>query len=256
MTTPAQALRDLMRVRAALDGSEVVTWFAGDVYPWIPGQAARGPVFGLEGYNVAKVVEVDGGYDLLTREAVFYLDPRTREIIDTWENPFTNRSVDVVHIWNDPVNQRLREQMPWGPFSVPTFEAAGEVTMKLDVFLAYPNPLPPSDFPEESGSDTYQAAEMFGFTTSRKALDSQAASIPAHVSWTRIAPWLPFMKMGPTLGHLVYHAEGTKLAGFEDLREDIRKRVERDAPRFANAPAEFTEPNQTSWTAYKALKTS
>lgn len=254
--TPQQALRDLIRVRASTEPVDVVTWFAGDVYPWIPGEAARGPVFGLEGFNVARAIEVEGGFDLLTREAVFYLDPRTRQIIDVWENPWTSSKVDVIHIWNDPVNQRLREQMPWGPFRVPTFEAGGEVTMKLDVFLAYPNPLPPSEYPEESGNEVYQAAELFGFTTTRAALDSDEPCLPAHVSWTRIAPWLPFMRMAGQPGHLVYHAEGTKLDGYKDLRADIRERVERDGARFSSAPTEFTEPNETSWTYYRRLRSN
>lgn len=256
LNDPNDALRALMKVRASLEPADVVTWFAGDVYAWIPGEAAREAVFGLEGYNIARAVEVEGGYDLLTREAVFYLDPRTRQIIDSWENPFTNEKVDVVHIWNDPVNQRLRAQMPWGPFRVPTFELGGEITFKLDVFLAYPNPLPPAEFPEESGSELYQAAELFGFTTLRQALeDGDIVDAPAHCSWTRIAPWLPFMKMGDRPGHLVYHAEGRKVPdGFEGLPAMVKDRVERDAPRYKTAPAEFSEPNATSWTEYRKLR--
>ncbi len=253
---PNDALRALIKARASLEPVDVVTWFAGDVYPWIPGEAARAPIFGLEGFNVARAVEVDGGFDLLTREAVFYLDPRTRQIIDAWENPFTTEKVDVVHIWNDPVNQRLRAQMPWGPFRVPTFDLAGELTFKLDVFLAYPNPLPPSEFPEVSGSDTYQAAELFGFTTTRAAIDDPGVTdAPTHCSWTRIAPWLPFMGMGDRAGHLVYHAEGRKVpGGFDGLPAFVKERVERDAPRYASAPTEFTEPNATSWTEYRKLR--
>lgn len=250
---PNEALRALLKARASLDGSDVVTWFAGDVYAWIPGEAARAPLFGLEGYNVARAVQVEGGFDLLTREAVFYLDPRTRQIIDSWENPWSGEKVDVVHIWNDPVNQRLRAQMPWGPFRVPTYELAGETTFKLDVFLAYPNPLPPAEFPAESGSDLYQAAELFGFTCATQALeDPDIDDAPMHCSWTRIAPWLPFMRMGERPGHLVYHAEGRKVpGGFDGLPAFVKERVERDAPTYRSAPTEFSEPNATSWTEYR-----
>jgi hypothetical protein len=253
LSDPNDALRALIKTRASLKPDDVVTWFAGDVYAWQPDEAARAPIFGIEGYNVARAIEVEGGFDLLTREAVFYLDPRTRQIIDEWENPFTSQTVEVVHIWNDPVNQRLRAQMPWGPFRVPTTHMAGETTFRLDVFLAYPNPLPASKYPELSNSDTYQAAEIFGFTTSTSELqDEGVAGASSHVSWTRIAPWLPFMKMGSQQGHLVYHAEGRKLpGGFDELPDHIKARVEQDGPVYKTAPEQFSEPNATSWTEFK-----
>lgn len=241
-----------MKARASIDGADSFTWFAGDVTALEPGGKST-PLFGLEGYNVSRAIEVKGGYDLLTREAVFYLDSRSRQIIDKFDNPWTESTVDVLHIWNDPVNMRFREQMPWGPFRVPVFEMGDDVLFKMDVFLAYPSPLARAEFPDNSQDDTYQAVEMFGFATTRSALESDSPSAPTRVSWTRIAPWLPWMGNGDRPGQLVYHCEGVKVGGFDDMPEQIRARVLADAPHFTSAPTEWSEPNETSWTYFKKV---
>jgi hypothetical protein len=254
LDAPAGNMRAFIKARASLDSRDAVTWFTGSVYAWIPGAPAR-PVFGMEGYNVARAVEVEGGYDLLSREAVFYLDPPTREVLDLWTNPFTGEEVEVVHIWNDPVNQQFRLEGPRGPWHVPITGIGGDLFFNVDVFLAYPSPLPRHRFPESSQDDLYQAAELFQFFCKRADIeDPGVLSAPAQVSWTRLGPWLPFMRMGDRPGQLVYHCRGSKLAGgYGDLPEWIRARVEARDPRFAAAPTEFTQPNETSWTYFHKL---
>ncbi|MEU9065103.1 DUF1838 family protein, partial [Streptomyces sp. NPDC048430] len=89
MTTPAELLRSFARTRASLDGEEVTYWWSGDVYSWAPDEPYQ-RVFGFEGLNVSRLVQdAEAGpdaYRLLTREAAFYLDPATREILETWQD--------------------------------------------------------------------------------------------------------------------------------------------------------------------------
>ena len=256
LSSPGGALRNFMRVRASLDGSDVVTWFAGSVSAMIPGEPWRGPLLGFEGYNVARAVPAEGGFDLLSREAAFYLDPRSGQILRSWSNPSTGEDVDVIHVWNDPVNFRFREQMPHGPFRVPFREMNGTLFFTSDVFLAYPSPLPRAQFPDNSQNDTYQAAELFGFTCDRADLEGDAPGVPATVSWTRIAPWLPWMRMADRPGQLVYHCEGMRLGSFNELPDQVRAEVEENDARYRTAPTDFTEPNETSWTYFRKLVSS
>lgn len=251
LRTPEGGLAGLLKARASLDGKDSVTWFTGTTWAWLPGEQQR-PVFAFEGYNVARAVPAGGGFDLLTREAVFYLDLATHAPLDRWSNPFTGTDVEVVHIWNDPVNQRLRPDGPRGPFRLPITDCGEEAVLTLDIFLTYPSPLPRTEFPKNSQSDLYQAAELFQFFCLRADLEDDAmVDAPSRVSWTRIAPWLPWMEMADTPGMLVYHGQGYKLSnGFDGLPSWIRDRVERDGPQFATAPREFTEPNETSWTYF------
>jgi hypothetical protein len=248
-------MRAFMKARASLDGADAVTWFAGTVHAWMPGKQQQ-PLFGFEGYNVARAIEVDGGFDLLTREAAFYLHPVSGEILEKWTNPFTEQTVKVVHVWNDPVNFPFRLDGPRGPFRAPATSVGDDVIFNSDVLLTYPSPLPRAQFPENSQSDLYQAAELFNFFCKRDELLDDSPSAPTLISWTRIAPWLPFMAMGDRPGQLVYHCRGAKLASFGDLPARIRDYVEANDPTYKTAPREFTQPNETSWTYFRKLASS
>ncbi|MGI5288855.1 DUF1838 family protein [Nonomuraea polychroma] len=228
---------DFIRVRASADGAETISYWTGDVYAW---QDDDGPhhLFGFEGINVARAVESDGGWQLLTREAALYLDPRTREVLDTWDNPFTGRTVEVHHVFNDPVNQRL------GAYPVPVTRLGDQVVYNIDVRLAYPSPLKVADYPDNSASDTYRALEMFQFFAAARDLESGVADVPCVFSWCRVSPWLPWMAMGQCGGGLVYHCRGAKVP---EVPLWLRERV---GERFLHAPEEWSGPNMTSWTAF------
>lgn len=244
-------LRDLMRVRASLSGEDVVVRFAGEIHAMLPGERAQ-HLFSFDGFNIARVVDADGGWDLLAREAVFYLDPRTKQCLDTWTSPFDEVERDVVHVWNDPVNFNFRVDGQYGPFRLPTTVLDDTVVMTSDIFLTYPSPLSRAEFPHNSQSDLYQAAELFQYFSKLADLEGDAPDVPMQVSWTRIAPWVPFMGMGDRPGHLVYHCAGNKVeGGFAALPDWMRNKVAAEHPQYAEAPREAITPNETSWTWFK-----
>ncbi|WP_433346744.1 DUF1838 family protein [Microtetraspora malaysiensis] len=244
-------LVDMIRVRADLAGSEVVLWWTGDVYGWTPDSGPH-HIFGFEGVNVARAVAVEGGYELLTREAAFYLDPRSREILGEWDNEFTGEHMDVLHVWNDPANQRWLADGPYGPFRVPRVRVGENVIFNTDVLLAYPSPLPVAEFPDNSGNDTYRAMELFQFFTRAADVDDpEVTDVPCTLSWTRVAPWLPWMRMADRPGSLVYHCRGAKLAGWTEVPERTRNFVAEHGPQYAHAPEAWSAPNETSWTYFR-----
>lgn len=240
--TPEDLLQALARTRASLDGAEVTFWWTGDVHAWAPGEPYR-RLFGFEGLNVARLVEDEapGTYQLLTREAAFYLDPLTREILETWEDK------PVVHVWNDPANQK------WRPFPVPVTELGEEVCFSLEIPLAYPSPLPVAQYPANSADDTYRALELFQFFAPASVFATDAPSVPSTMSWTRMSPWLPWMERGPRPGGLAFHCRGRKLASYAEVPERTRAYIEARHPEFAHAPEKWTEPNETSWTYFRRL---
>ncbi|WP_436844099.1 DUF1838 family protein [Streptomyces subrutilus] len=240
--TPAELLHAFARTRASLDGAEVTYWWSGDVHTWGPGEPHR-RLFGFEGVNVARLTgdEETGGYRLLSREAAFYLDPLTREILDTWQDR------PVVHVWNDPANQRLR------PHPVPVTELGDQVCFSLEIPLAYPSPLPVAQYPAHSADDTYRALELFQFFAPATALTTDAPGVPATMSWTRMSPWLPWMEQGQRPGGLVFHCRGRKLGSYAEVPERTRAYISAQHPEFARSPDKWTEPNETSWTYFRKL---
>lgn len=244
--TPRQQLDGLARARVALDGSEVPVTWSGEVYAYGPDQPFR-HLFGFMGVNVARLVEVDGGYEMLSREAAFFLDPRTRSVLTSWHNPFTEETVEVTPIWNDPANQRWLLDGPRGPFRIPMTHLGDQVCMHLDIPLSYPSPLPVTDFPDASAGDTYNALELFQFFVPATVFETTEVSVPMVMSWTRMSPWMPWMRMGQRPGGLVFQCRASKVTHIPShLREHL-------VPPFDRAPQMWTEPNETSWTRFRRL---
>ncbi len=258
LNDPNNYFEAFLKTRGDLNGQEVVYWWKGYVYSFVPNQRDKA-IMQFEGFNIARLEQVDGGYLLLTREAAFYQDLHTGEILETWENPFTEKTNNVVHVWNDPVNQVFvfpEEYLPYMNQIFPSQELGDYLTFNLNIFLNYPSPLTRQDFPLNSQSDTYEAAEMFQFFVNKEELLKKSiTSTSANINWTRISPWMPFMEMGDSPGNLVFSCVGKKLDnGYSDLPEHIRKYVEENKPEFSSAPEEYSEPNETSWTFFKKLR--
>jgi hypothetical protein len=125
----------------------------------------------------------------------------------------------------------------------------------MDIFPFYPSVLNRKEHGEFVQSDSYQAAEFFQFFVDKEDIDNPALStLPADISWTRISPWMPFMRMGDRSGNLVFVCRGKKLeGGFDSLPKHIKDYVRANKPEYAQAPTEWSEPNETSWTYFKKL---
>lgn len=257
LSNPSDYMNAFMRVRGSAADEETVYHWTGKVYSYIPGEKSM-ELFDFEGYSIARTVVEEGGFKLLTREAAFFKDHRTGEILENWRNPFTGATVPVIHIFNDPVNQDMvfgEEYLPYAHRILPSTELGETLVFHMDIFPYYPSPLNTREHGEFVGSDTYQAAEFFQFFVDKKdLLNEELDSVPANISWSRISPWMPFMRMADRAGNLVFVCRGRKLdGGFEALPAHIKTYIRERKPEYATAPTEWSEPNETSWTYFKKL---
>lgn len=242
-----------MRCTLSPDGQKY-SWWTATVYAQVPGEKLK-PLLGFEGYNVCRVLKLaDGSYQLLTREVSYYKDLKTGKIIEQWDNPYTGKTDDVMHVHNDPVNTAMPAPgktsypMPWKVMG-------NDVMVLLDIPLDYPNELSPKEFPEESSGERYIASEHFGFFAKLADMNNpKLQSVPYVNSWFRTGPWLPWMKMGERPGGLIYSAEGKKLDSFADLPAEVQAYTREHFPKFVHAPTKFVSPNETTWSVYKDMK--
>ena len=251
-TSAAGQLDTFMRMRGTSDGRDVFASWWVTIYAVLPGERPR-EIMKMDGYNVGRFAKAeDGSVQLITREVSYYKDLKTGEILKEWANPFTNETNTVLHVSNDPVNARFPAPKAGETGRLPFMVNGDDVILRLDVPLAYPNPLLPAEFPAESAGATYTGSEHFTFFSKVKDLDDgKATSVPATWAWARTGPWLPWMKMGTRAGYVLYSGHGKKFLKFEELPADVREFTKANFPQYQTSPAAFVTPNETSWTYYK-----
>jgi hypothetical protein len=244
------------------DGVPTLYWWSGSVYARVPGEPQR-KLFGVQGMNMRQCTSrtdpVRGfGYRSVSREVMFYLDPKTGEVLRTWTNPWTGKDVEVVHVANDPVNAR---DWFWSRDEDGKPLARGEGMSFHDGLvlegggaarLFYRNPLA-GDYQEYVGG-TYHAMEFGSMAASaREALDADNPQLDDTVlSWGRISNFLPWMEMGGREGVLIFHTAGMRLDDWSQLPAVVRDEIARNHPTYRSPPPlDDARPNETSWTVFK-----
>lgn len=257
LNQPDDALKAFRKLQASLvDGKPVVFWFQGSVYSRVAGEPDK-HLFSYQAFNIraghtAPDIGRGYGFRLVSKELVLYMDPVTHEVLKTWKNPWTGKEVDVIHIANDPVNQRpMYAQSDRGPYKFTGTVKQGTVMQSAEVPLFYTNPLG-GDYQNYVGG-TYHAIELFNFYASEdELLGPTDGADNASVSWARVSQWLPWMEMGGRAGWLIFNGSGRRVSGFDALPDVVKREVEANYPEYKTPPpADDARPNETSWTYFK-----
>ena len=251
---PTNLLDAYIRTVGDTSGQPSFTYASAVVMSMVPGERGR-KLFGIEVLGASRFLPVEGGYQRLHREVGLYTDLKTGEVMETWQNPWTHESVEVIHIQNDPVNFPFTVAQQSGPRQI-VYDDLGEmIAFHREVLLRYPSPLPASEYPSHSAGEWYEAAELFNsFVAKSDLANPDKTSLPEFGTWSRSGPWIPWMEMGSHPGNLLYHGRSTKLmGGTSELRPALRAYIEKHMPKFLTAPDTFEEPNETSWTYFKKV---
>jgi hypothetical protein len=261
LSNPADVVSAQRKVQCSLkDGEAVVYHFAGEVYSRVEGEPDR-HLFDAQGMNVRQCVTVTDpvrgkGYRIVSRELLLYTDPKTGAVIRTWNNPWTGKAIDVVHVANDPVNQRPSFPLSADGKPVPFTGTVqnGRVFMPAVIPLWYTNPMG-GDYQQYVGNQ-YHSMEIFDFVADEAdLLDATKPRANPSVAWVRISPWLPWMEMTGRNGVLVFNAVGQTLPdGIAGLPKVMRDEIALNYPIYtAPPPGDDARPNDTSWTYFKRL---
>ena len=259
---PEDAVKADRKITSSLkDGEECTYWWEGHVFSRIAGEKDR-LLFNYVGMNVraSKTVmdSVKGyGWQHVSRELLFYQDPKTNEILRMWDNPMTGEKVEVIHVANDPVNGRgptfSKGANGTTPYKFKMMEKEGFFMQTTEVPLFYTNPLS-GDYQEYVGG-TYHAMEIFNTIVSKDELldATKDKAEDVLIAWSRVSKFLPWMKMGDKAGWLIVSGTGKKLKGGTDaLPEIMKEEMRKNYPEYFHAPSvDDKRPNETSWTVFK-----
>jgi hypothetical protein len=256
------------RLQADTTGKQVYGRCSGIVTGVRPGEAVR-PLFGFEVFSTIRVLrQSDGSYQRMTKEAIFYSDPATGELLDEWDNPYTGERVKVVDVHNDPYNWVIAATVQ--PMAMPGAVNAGQavpggkpyllhwlemgpdtVVLVEDGHAYYPNRLDPAHWPRESSGTMIQASELFRYFIRRADLeDPQKTHLPHNGSWVRVQPWLPWMLMGTAPGHVMYDGVFHSTLHLETYPSGVVERIKARYPDYMTAPTTWYGPNYSSLEHY------
>lgn len=258
LDTPQENLAAARRIQCSTRDGEAVTWYwKGQAYSRVPGEPDR-QLFAVEGMNIRQCGPLngatDGSFMMATREVLLYEDPKTGKVLDSWDNPWTGKQVKVVHVANDPVNQRIGATDRAGrPTRLPLEINGKQWWMTSTIPLFYRNPLA-GDYQDYIGGK-YHATEMFNFFGSVPELaDTRRTSVNVSVGWVRMSSWLPWMEMGDRAGLIYFSTAGRKLDRWEEMPEAFRNEIKANYPLYlAPPPLDDPRPNETSWSYFKKV---
>ena len=271
LTTPKGNVNAAARIDANLDESKQ-KW--ASVSGVVCGVREGGPIKDLFGFEVVSVARAwaqpDGSYRVPHREAIFYTDLATGDVLRTWNNPYIDEEVEVVDVINDPWNHFYAEEVkrfepeygglnkpkpkPPVPFTNGFFDAGhGMVQNRRHINLYYKAALQPDTWPRESAGPMNQVSEFFTSAVKLADLqDPEKTSVHHTGSWSRVTPWLPWMLMGQAPGNCLYACfMGTADHPGDVLPRPVMDYAEKHYAKYFEAPTVWTPEGLSSLENYK-----
>lgn len=256
------------RIDADLDpAKEKCGWLKGKAFGVRDNEKVR-PLFAVEGFSFVRTKRLeDGSVRRMLREIVFYRDLETGAILKEWHNPYTNETVRVVPIANDPFNFTISSTVPdlpsYGglqtekrapkPFLQDwTYGPDGDMILTTEVDMIYPNALQPDKWPRESSGVMNRVSEHFIFVVKKADVENPNLTHIPHIgSWTRTTPWLPWMLMGQAPGHINYFTHFQTIPeGVKGLPADLVAAARAMDEKWLHAPTEDYGPSLSSLENY------
>lgn len=247
-------------------------WYKGMVSAVMPDRAVK-DLFMMEGFSCARLLpHKDGvGYHKVLREVGFYREQRfgrAGKIMDTYRNPLTKEEVEVVPIANDPFNfditpffpeppnygglnagkpfPKIPLKLPWNP---EVYNNVARLDTRINLY--YENALNPDKWPRESSGKMNRVSEIFQYNIDLDDLqDPSQTTTKYNGTWVRVTPWLPWMLMGQTPGHILYSTYMGAVDSLDDLPEDLVLAAEAIDPKYLEAPTEVYGPSLSSLERY------
>lgn len=232
---PVEHLRAFLKIEKALDGEQYLWWYHWAVFAVRP-DSAPVPLVRYEGIEVTRARPLGNDrFDVQGHNLSFPRDYRTGEFISTWRNPVTGEDVPagISRIEDDPGYLYAPEGVR--PMKATAFRPLA-VLFRRDANLVYAERTrsPPPGTPAilmESGVQCVDAAAF---------ADPSRRFLPALTSGLFLSPYMPWMKMGATPGHMACLINGRKLRSVEELPDEFLARLKKEYPHLLRVdPAKF-----------------
>ena len=233
LNDPLVNLHGFMKLHGSLEEVDCPWWYTGVIYGQQEKQAPK-PLLRFEGCEINRYRSNPSGegYIQSGRTLTFFRDIETEAMIDTWTNPYTGKTVTPkpnMLAGDDSfllsVNGlRFKNQIgkiPDKPLKLNWYAMGDMMWMIKDRGLA------------EMPQPWLECSSTFGWV--KEVADPKVKRAESWFSSTYLAPWMPWMEMKDTPGHVVWHAAGRKMKSVNDLPAEYLARARKEAPQQLDA---------------------
>lgn len=231
LSDPAQSLTAMLRMQGRLDGRDSPWWYFGKIYG-VVGEGAPRLLYRFEGLEIMRLTPVGPAeYAATGATTSFFQDPRTKEVLQTFANPYTGKANTVTPNLIGGTANAVAFYSARGvrPARVPadqwrydglhlTWDFHGDT-----VWMSHDRTYPPG-MPQPMGESSVARARVADL------FDAGRAFVPAGFSSTYFAPFPKWMEMAGQPGHVIWHADGVKLDSVEELPAEFLERMRRLYP--------------------------
>lgn len=217
-------LTAIIKMRGSTDERLCIGWVMGTRYAVVNHKAT--PIHDMLAATFSRYRKLRAdAYAATSIEVAFFRDAESGELLKTWTNPFTKKTVEVPQVRMGPANfivtaNGLTVDRPVG-------EAAGmEIVHRFKPAVTNGDHVWITEEISVEGSAPGRDAKPFVYNEmstyhARKSDldDPETATVPTAVDFHGLVTFRPWMGFGDTRGHTTARGSGGRAASIEDLPE-------------------------------------
>ncbi len=257
LAKPDNSIDAFVRVRGDTSGRRVYTYTRGRLYVVVPGQPATA-FLGYESGLVDEYTPQGGSVYLQTRrELMHFIDLSTGALAERVANPITGRRDRPIHGLVGPLKFAVTAQgiafnthdptiAPSQPLALLWETRGASTVVTVETLRRYRNSQQPAEWPTASTGEFRCYEDFLSYTVNTRELDAaRRSSLSAQLFYSGQTDLQPWMFVGRTPGHNLWHATGFKTARFDELPDSFVAITNKLHPGLWDDPFGYTEKTRS-----------
>jgi hypothetical protein len=246
LSNPNNLLAALAKMRGSTDGSVSMGWVIGTRYAVVNSLAT--PVWGILAGTFSRYQKVsDDTYEVKSIEVAYFTDLETGKLKETWDNPFTDTTVELPQTRMGPstftmTTKGLNIPSPSGEASgmFINHEFKSPVIVHDDVWIT--EEIQVDGPPMGPGAPKFAYNEMTAYQSTMTELsDPDAAAVPTSVQYQSLVSFRPWMAFGDVQGHTTARGGGRHILRVEEFPKYYLELTEKYHADVLNDPIAVLE---------------
>ena len=219
---PDTFLTTVLKMRGAVDGSLSLGWVMGQRYAVIDGKST--PIYGLLASTFANYTRIDDEtFEMRSFEVAYFTDLATGKLLETWENPFTGKVVEVPQtrmgpsiVPVKPSGFDLDNVASMSAMASARHRFRPAVSLRDDLWIT--EEINIAGEPPNTGPIPFRYNEMTTYNAKISDLAKpDLATVPTSIQYQSIVGFSPWNDMGNLNALNMGRGSGTRVARVEDF---------------------------------------